>query len=140
AITANEDIYIVTKNAVADPIVDAASWRLVIDGEVNMPVQVDYRTIRDLPAVDVVKTIECVSNFTAACYLTSFGCDLISTARFRGARLSDVLKLAGGLKPNVIGLAFLSADEFTAGLLADIAQDPETLVVYEMNGQPLPRE
>jgi DMSO/TMAO reductase YedYZ molybdopterin-dependent catalytic subunit len=139
-ITANEDFYIVTKNAIADPLVDVASWRIVIDGEVNQPVQVDYRTLQALPTVEVIKTLECVSNFTAGCNLTSFGCDLISTARWKGVRLSDVLDLAGGLKPSAVGLAFLATDEFSAGLPPDIGDDPETLIVYEMNGQPLPRE
>jgi DMSO/TMAO reductase YedYZ molybdopterin-dependent catalytic subunit len=139
-ITSNDDFYIVTKNAVQDPIVEAASWRLVIDGEVNRPVQLDYRTLRGLPAVEVTKTLECISNFTAACNLTTFGCDLISTARWRGARLQDVLDLAGGLKASAVGLALLSSDEFSAGLPRQVSDDPETLVVYEMNGQPLPRE
>ena len=123
-----------------DPLVDASAWRLVIDGEVISPVQVDYRTLRSLPSVETTKTLECISNFTAACNLTSFGCDLLSTAHWRGARLSDVLDLAGGLKSSAVGLAFLSTDEFSAGLPTDVVQDPETLVVYEMNGQPLPRE
>jgi DMSO/TMAO reductase YedYZ molybdopterin-dependent catalytic subunit len=139
-ITANDDFYIVTKNAVADPVVDVAAWRLIIDGEVNRPVQVDYRTLRALPSVEVTKTLECISNFTAGCSLTSFGCDLISTARWKGARLSDALALAGGLKTTAAGLAFVSTDEFSAGLTTDVADDPETLLVYEMNGQPLPRE
>src|SRR5207302_9483213 len=139
-ITANDDFYIVTKNAVQDPLVDANAWRVVIDGEVISPVQVDYRTLRSLPSVETTKTLECISNFTAACNLTSFGCDLLSTAHWRGARLSDVLDLAGGLKSSAVGLAFLSTDEFSAGLPTDVVQDPETLGVYEMNGQPLPRE
>jgi DMSO/TMAO reductase YedYZ molybdopterin-dependent catalytic subunit len=139
-ITANDDFYVVTKNAVADPTVDVASWRIFIDGEVNRPVQVDYRTLRALPAVEVVKTLECISNFTAGCNLTSFGCDLIATARWKGARLSDVLDLAGGLKSSAVGLAFIASDEFSAGLPPDIGDDPETLIVYEMNGEPLPRE
>jgi DMSO/TMAO reductase YedYZ molybdopterin-dependent catalytic subunit len=103
-------------------------------------VQIDYRTLRALPSVDVTKTLECISNFTAGCNLTSFGCDLISTARWRGVRLSDVLDLAGGLKPSAVGLAFISTDEFSAGLPIDVVGDPETIVVLDMNGQPLPRE
>jgi DMSO/TMAO reductase YedYZ molybdopterin-dependent catalytic subunit len=140
AITANEDFYVVTKNAVADPVLDAASWRLVIDGEVSNPVQIDYRTLRGLPSAEVVRTLECISNLTSSCSLTSFGCDLISTARWRGARLNDVMALAGGLKSSAMGLAFISADEFSAGLPTEVATDPDALVVYEMNGQPLPRE
>jgi DMSO/TMAO reductase YedYZ molybdopterin-dependent catalytic subunit len=139
-VTPNNDFFVVTKNAVQDPIVDAATWRLVLEGEVNNPVQVDYRTLRALPSVDVTKTLECISNFTAACTMTSFGCDLLSTASWRGARLTDVLALAGGLKPTAVGLACLAADEFSAGLPMSVALDPEALIVYEMNGQPLPRE
>src|SRR6185503_1730228 len=52
----------------------------------------------------------------------------------------DVLDLAGGLKPGVVALAFVSIDEFSAGLPPTVADDPETLIVYEMNGEPLPRE
>jgi DMSO/TMAO reductase YedYZ molybdopterin-dependent catalytic subunit len=139
-ITRNEDFFIVTKNAVGDPVVDASTWRLIVDGEVNRPVQVDYRTLRMLPTVEVTKTLECISNFTSGCSLTSFGCDLISTARWKGVRLSDVLDLAGGLKPTAVGLAFLATDEFSAGLTTAVADDPETLLVFEMNGEPLPRE
>jgi DMSO/TMAO reductase YedYZ molybdopterin-dependent catalytic subunit len=140
SITGNDDFFIVTKNAVGDPVVDASTWRLIVDGEVNRPVQVDYRTLRALPSVELTKTLECVSNLTTGCNLTTFGCDLISTARWRGVRLSDVLDLAGGLKPTAVGLALLATDEFSAGLSTDAAGDPETLVVFEMNGQPLPRE
>jgi DMSO/TMAO reductase YedYZ molybdopterin-dependent catalytic subunit len=140
AITANADFYVVTKNAVADPVVDLANWRLIVDGEVNSPVQFDLRTLRMLPSVEVIRTLECISNFTAQCGLAAFGCDLISTARWRGVRLGDVLDLAGGLKPGVVTLAFMSIDEFSAGLPPEVAADPETLLVYEMNGEPLPRE
>jgi DMSO/TMAO reductase YedYZ molybdopterin-dependent catalytic subunit len=44
------------------------------------------------------------------------------------------------LKPDAVGLAFGSTDEFSAGLPVTIVDDPDTLVVYEMNGEPLPRE
>ena len=139
-ITANQDFFVVTKNAVGDPLVDAAGWRLIVDGEVGSPVQLDFRTLRALPSVEVTKTLECISNFTAQCNLAAFGCDLISTARWRGVRLRDVLDLAGGLKPGVVSLAFVSVDEFSAGLPPEIAMDKEALIVYEMNGEPLPRE
>jgi len=140
ALTDISNFYVVTKNAVADPVLDATSWRLVIEGEVANPVQIDYRTLRLLPPVQVTKTLECISNFTDGCEMASYGCDLISTARWTGARLSDVLDLAGGLKPSVVSLAFLATDEFSAGLPAEAASDPDTLVVYAMNDRVLPRE
>jgi DMSO/TMAO reductase YedYZ molybdopterin-dependent catalytic subunit len=131
--------YVVTKNAVADPSLDADGWRLVLDGEVNRPVQLDYRTLRRLPAVELYKTLECISNFTAMCELTYFGCDLISTSFWKGARLKDVLDLAGGLKQGVVNLQVMGADEFSSSIPVALAADPDTLLAYEMNGQPLPR-
>ncbi|MBV9354035.1 MAG: molybdopterin-dependent oxidoreductase [Chloroflexi bacterium] len=139
-ITANEDFYVVTKNADGDPNVDPGTWRLVIDGEVQRPVQLDYATLRALPSVTVIKTLECISNFTAMCNLTTFGCDLLSTASWTGVPLKDLIALAGGLKDGVQGFAILSVDEFSAGLPVDVAMDPNTLVVYDMNGTVLPRE
>ena len=140
AITSNQDFYIVTKNAVADPVLDANTWRLVIDGEVDHPVQVDYATLRALPPVEITKTLECISNLTAGCSMANFGCDLISTAVWRGARLRDALDLAGGLKPSAVSVVFLANDEFSSALPRDAVLDPEALLVYEMNGDVLPRE
>jgi DMSO/TMAO reductase YedYZ molybdopterin-dependent catalytic subunit len=139
-ITSNQDFYVVTKNAAGDPLIKPEDWRCLVDGEVNNPVQLDYRSLRQLPSVEVVKTLECISNFTAKCELTSFGCDLISTARWKGVRLTDLLDLAGGLKPSAVALAVLSSDEFTSALPLEVALDPETLLVYEMNGEVLPYE
>jgi DMSO/TMAO reductase YedYZ molybdopterin-dependent catalytic subunit len=139
-ITSNQDFYIVTKNAVADPVLDAADWRLIVDGEVDHPVQLDYATLMALPSVEITKTLECISNLTAGCNMASFGCDLMSTAVWRGVSVSDVLKLAGGLKSDVVDVAFLATDEFSAGLPAEVVLDPDTLIVYQMNGQVLPRE
>ena len=139
-ITSNADFYIVTKNAGGDPVLEVTEWRLRIDGEVGRPVELDYASLRRLPAVEVTKTLECISNFVAKCELAPFGCDLISTARWRGVRVGDVLALAGGARPGAASLATFGADEFTTSLPLEVALAPETLLVYEMNGQVLPRE
>ncbi len=138
--TPNDDFYVVTKNAAGDPVLDAVEWRLIVDGEVQRPIQLDYASLRKLPAVEVTKTLECISNFVTKCEMAPFGCDLISTARWKGVRLSDVLALGGALKPGVVSLVTISADEFTTALPIEAALAPETLLVYDMNGQVLPRE
>ncbi len=139
-VTPNNDFYTVTKNAGGDPILQAQDWRLIIDGAVNKPVQLDYLTLRKLPQVKYYKTLECISNLTAKCELTAFGCDLLSTAEWTGARLSDVISLAGGLKPGVMAIAAIGADEFSSALPPEAASDPDVLLAYEMNGTVLPRE
>jgi DMSO/TMAO reductase YedYZ molybdopterin-dependent catalytic subunit len=138
-ITSNDAFYTVTKNAAGDPSLDAEQWRLIVDGEVAQPVQLDYRLLRQLPTVEVTKTLECISNFTSQCDLASFGCELISTAVWKGVHLADIIGLAGGLNPGVVSFAVIAQDEFSAGLPVDVALDPGTLVVYEMNGEVLPR-
>jgi DMSO/TMAO reductase YedYZ molybdopterin-dependent catalytic subunit len=139
-ITSNDDFYIVTKNAGGDPMLRAADWRLLVDGEVERRVELGYAALRSLPSVEVTKTLECISNLIAQCELAPFGCDLISNARWRGVRLSDVLQLAGGVKPNAAFLTTISADEYTTALPIEAALDPDTLLVFEMNGEVLPRE
>jgi DMSO/TMAO reductase YedYZ molybdopterin-dependent catalytic subunit len=139
-ITGNNDFYIVTKNAAGDPMLRVADWRLRIDGDVQHPIELDYPSLRNLPSVEVTKTLECISNFVDQCELAPFGCDLISTARWKGVPLGNILELTGGLRPDAVSLSTISADEFTTSLPIEVALDPGTLLVYEMNGQVLPRE
>src|SRR4029078_5606702 len=40
-ITPNDNFYIVTKNAAGDPLVHPDDWRLVVDGEVQRPFELD---------------------------------------------------------------------------------------------------
>jgi DMSO/TMAO reductase YedYZ molybdopterin-dependent catalytic subunit len=138
--TSNDNFYIVTKNAAGDPVIRPEDWRLVVDGEVGRPFELDYATLRRLPSVEITKTLECISNLVTECHLAPFGCDLISTARWKGVRLTDIFGLVGGVKEGADWLATISADEFTTALPMQAVMDPESLLVYEMNGAVLPRE
>ncbi len=140
SVTGNSDFYVVTKNAGGDPELKAEDWRLLVDGEVQRSFQLDYMTLRRLPSVEVTKTLECISNFVGKPELAPFGAELISTARWKGVAVRDILALTGGPKPGAVWLAVLSADEFTSALPMDVAMDPATLLVYEMNGEVLPFE
>jgi DMSO/TMAO reductase YedYZ molybdopterin-dependent catalytic subunit len=102
--------------------------------------QLDYATLRRLPSVEVAKTLECISNFVGKPELAPFGAELISTAHWKGVAVRDILALTGGPKPGAGWLAVLSADEYTSALPMDVAMDPATLLVYEMNGEVLPFE
>lgn len=139
-ITPNEEFYIVTKNAGGDPLIDPTTWRLLLQGEVNKPVQLDYPTLRRLPATRYVKTQECISNFTTKCELASFGCDLVSTVEYTGVKLPDLFAVAGGLKPGAVTLFVTCADENTVALPINEAIEADSMLAYEMNGKPLPYE
>jgi len=140
AITSTDNFYIVTKNAGGDPLIHPDDWRLVVDGEVERPFQLDYSALTKLPSVEITRTLECISNLVDKCELAPFGCDLISTARWKGVRVADVLGLVGGVKPGATFLATISADEYTTAVPLDLAMSPDALLVFEMNGQVLPRE
>ena len=113
---------------------------LALEGEVNNPVRLDYAILRQLPTVELAKTLECVSNLTDKCELVPFGCELIGTALWKGVRLVDVLDLAGGLKSGVVAVSLIGEDEFVSSIPPEAALDPATIVAYEMNGQVLPYE
>jgi DMSO/TMAO reductase YedYZ molybdopterin-dependent catalytic subunit len=138
--TPSNGFYITTKNAGGDPLVDPDKWRLVLDGEVMNPVQLDLPILYKLPSVQIVKTLECISNWVNKCEQVPFGCGLIGNASWKGVRLTDVLAVAGGLKPGVVGLTALAVDEFSSFIPADPTLLHDTLLVYEMNGQVLPLE
>jgi DMSO/TMAO reductase YedYZ molybdopterin-dependent catalytic subunit len=138
--TGNADFYVVTKNAGGDPELKAEDWRLLVDGEVQRSFQLDYATLRRLPPVEITKTLECISNFVGKPELAPFGAELISTAKWKGVAVRDILALTGGPKSGASWLAVLSADEYTSALPMDVAMDPATLLVYEMNGDVLPYE
>ena len=138
--TSNADFYVVTKNAGGDPELKAEDWRLLVDGEVQRSFQLDYSTLRRLPSIEVSKTLECISNFVGKPELAPFGAELISTAKWKGVAVRDILALTGGPKAGAEWLAVFSADEYTSALPMEVAMDPATLLVYEMNGDVLPYE
>ncbi len=143
-ITAIPNFYITTKNAGGDPILEPSQWRLILDGEVGRPVQLNLDILYRLPAIRFTKTLECISNWVNQCERSQggpgFGCDLISTAGWKGVRLSDVFALAGGVKPGARSIAVIGADEFSSSIPPDAQTLASTLLVYEMNDEVLPLE
>jgi len=137
-ITPTANHYHVTKNPVSDPVIKPEEWSLAFDGAVNSPVRVDYATLRQLPAVELAKTLECISNPIDQCENTEFGCELIGTANWKGVRLAALLDLAGGVKPGVTAVSIISEDEYSSSISLEAALDPNTIVAYEMNGAVLP--
>ncbi|HEY7060910.1 MAG TPA: molybdopterin-dependent oxidoreductase [Chloroflexota bacterium] len=120
--------YTVSKNFFVDPTVDGAGWRLEVGGNVERPFALDYDALRALPAVEDVRTLMCISN--------EVGGDLIGNARWRGVRLRDLLEQAGPL-PNAYKVVFTCADDYQDSIRFDKAMQPDALLVYEMNGEPL---
>ena len=114
------------------PALDVTSWRLSIEGMVDHPFSIGWDELLAMDAVERPVTLECVSN--------EVGGDLIGSARWLGARTSELLARAG-VQPGADMVFSTSADGFTVSTpLGALLDDREALVVYEMNGAALPRE
>ncbi len=127
-ITAVKDFYIVSKN-ISDPHVASETWNLRVDGMTNNALNLSYSDILAMPPMQFVRTMECISN--------EVGGYLISTGEFTGVRMSDVLAKAG-VKAGAQVLHFTSVDGYTENMTLDKAMDPDTFLVYKLNGEPLP--
>lgn len=122
--------YYVSKNLLGDPSIDQGAWSLSVTGVVASPYALTYDDLRALPVVERDHTLECISN--------EVGGDLMSTARFTGARLVDVLMRAG-IGQGATEVIFSAADGYSDRLHLSQALDPRSLVVYLINGEPLPQ-
>lgn len=127
-VTPNAEFYIVTKNLI-DPTVDAASWRLDVDGLVDQPGSYTYADLTGRVLIDELVTLECVSN--------EVGGNLISTANWSGIPLADLLTAAAP-RASADWIAFTCADGYTVGVPVARAMASGALLALRMNGEPLP--
>lgn len=126
-VTPTAEFYTVTKNVI-DPTVDGASWRLAIAGLVSSPTSYTLADLEDLASTEEHVTLECVSN--------EIGGNLISTAKWTGVPLGELLQTAG-IDPAADWIAFTCADGYTVAIPRAKAMEPTTLVVVRMNDERL---
>ena len=145
-ITPNEVFYV--RSHMPVPQVDAATWALKIGGEVNSPISLTLDEIKKLPAVTITATLECAGNgrafFEPALAGIQWEKGAVGTARFTGARMSDVLKKAG-VKTSGLNVEMHAADRPPGTMPAFVRQvpmakamHPDTIIAWDMNGQPIP--
>ena len=146
-ITPNEHFYVRSHLPVPAQL-DAATWALKIGGEVNSPVSLSIDEIKKLPAVTITMTLECAGNgrafFDPAVAGIQWEKGAVGTARFTGARMANVLKRVG-VKTTARNVEMHAADRPPGTMPAFVRQvpmakamHPDTLLAYDMNGQPIP--
>jgi DMSO/TMAO reductase YedYZ molybdopterin-dependent catalytic subunit len=111
---------------VDDPEVDFDKWNLTVAGEVRKPGSYTLAEIQALPKLTQNTRHVCVE-----------GWDVIGN--FGGARLSDFLQ-AIGADTTARFVTVECADDYYESLDMATALHPQTLLCYEMYGQPLTRE
>jgi len=130
ALTPIDDFYVVSKNFV-DPTVSASDWNLIIDGLVDNPKTYTYDQIKSRASTKHIATLECISN--------EVGGEYISTGEWTGFPLHELLDEAG-VKSGVVDVELHAADGYSDSFPIAKGMDPNTFLVYEIDGEPLPKE
>ena len=132
------------------PQVTLADWKLSIDGLVNTPLTLTLDDLKKLPHVELVSVLECAGNGRSFYKPIMAGAQWkfggVGNARWTGVRLRDVLQKAG-LKPGATQLLLDGADvplgkmpDFQRTVTVAKGLDPDTMLAWAMNGQPLTME
>jgi DMSO/TMAO reductase YedYZ molybdopterin-dependent catalytic subunit len=127
-ITPNDRFYVVSKNVV-DPRIQLSLWRLEVTGLVERPQAYRFEDLVAMPSVIQETTLECISN--------EIGDGLMSNALWKGVPMRRLLEPTAP-RPGVREVLLHAADGYTDSIPLEKAMEPTTLVVYEMNGEPLP--
>jgi DMSO/TMAO reductase YedYZ molybdopterin-dependent catalytic subunit len=129
--------------------IDPATWKVTIGGEVEKPYELSLAELSKLESHSVVNTLECAGNGRAFQRPKVPGVQWqkggVSTGRFAGPRLRDLLDRAG-VKPTGKHVMFRGLDEvpgkvppFVRSIPIEKALNDDTLIATHLNGAPLPK-
>ncbi len=143
--TPNDDFYIIQHYN--QPQVADADFRLRISGLINNPFELSLADLKSRQKFEIDAGFECGGNSPRLFQ------GLIGNARWGGVRLVDLLEEAG-LQRDGVEVVFYGADKgmektrsdldmeveqsFGHSMHIDDALNPDIILAYEMNGEPLP--
>lgn len=153
AVTPIDKFFIRNNGQIPEPFTgDPRGWRLKVDGEVNTPLELTVGELEQrFPVVTRQLQMECGGNgrgfFQPATRGNQWGNGAISNAEWTGVRLRDVLQ-AAGVKPSAVSVCGFGTDPHLSGATdrqainrgyrVAKAMDEDTLIVFRINGQPIP--
>jgi len=131
--------------------IDAKAWRLKVGGDgAGRAAQFDLAGLRkEFERVEIVAVCQCSGNrrgmFQPHVQGVEWGVGAMGNARWTGIRLRDLLNKVG-VNKDTVEIAFDGADgpamdttpDFVKSIPVDRALDENTLIAFEMNGQPIP--
>ncbi|HXT55171.1 MAG TPA: sulfite oxidase, partial [Candidatus Eisenbacteria bacterium] len=132
------------------PEVNAEQWRLKITGLVGKPLELTLDEIKKRPRLTMPVAMECAGNgralFAPRRISQPWLLEAIGNSEWTGTPLRGILQDAG-LSSAAVEIVFTGLDQGVEGeqiqfyqrsLTVDEAMRDEVLLVYEMNGEPLP--
>jgi DMSO/TMAO reductase YedYZ molybdopterin-dependent catalytic subunit len=127
------------------PAIDMSSWRLDVAGLVKQPMSLTLDQVMARPRQDVTFTVECSGN-----HGLPFTGGLVGNAKWSGTPLAPLLQEVG-IQDSGKEIVFYGHDigkqkvrdmdlttPFARSMSIAEAMDPNNLLCYEMNGEPLP--
>jgi len=135
------------------PRLDAGSWALAVGGAVERTLRLSLDDLAALPRRTLAVTLECAGNGRSRMTPKPPGVEwrfgAAGTARFTGVPLAAVLERAAA-RPEAAVVVLTGADSgevatgrsepFARALSVADARDPDLLLAWEMNGEPLTAE
>lgn len=125
------------------PDLSATTWSLRIHGRAQRELMVKLSDLEALPRRTQEMWLECAGNsrirFNPPAEGVGWDDWAVSNAAFSGTSLSSVLEQAQ-LRPGALEVVATGADspDFQRALPLDVAMRPDVLLVWEMNGEPIP--
>jgi DMSO/TMAO reductase YedYZ molybdopterin-dependent catalytic subunit len=147
-ITPNEAFY-VRWHLQAIPTADLATWRLRVDGAVDRPLELSMDDLRRLGGDEVIAVNQCSGNSRGLFNPRVAGAQWrnggMGNARWGGVSLAKLLRQAG-VKKEAVQVTFDGLDEgslssvpdYIKALDIDRALQPEPLIAFSMNNEPIP--
>lgn len=145
------DAFFVRYHVAKIPEVNGAEWKLQVGGDAaQKPFELTLDQLkREFEQVELAAVNQCSGNrrglFSPHVAGVEWGYGAMGNARWKGVRLKDVLARAG-LAKDAVEVAFDGADagvldktpDFVKSIPVWKALDENTLIAWEMNGEPLP--
>jgi DMSO/TMAO reductase YedYZ molybdopterin-dependent catalytic subunit len=109
------------------PDIPLNEWRLIIDGDVESPVELTWEDFLALPQTEDTSDFHCVTTWSKL------------NMNWKGVRLLD---LAALVQPHETATHILcyGYDEYTTNVSLEEALKPDVLLVHTVEGVPLPKE
>jgi sulfite oxidase len=151
ATTPTEKFFVRNNGTIPEESKEPDKWKLVVDGEVNKTLELSLGELKSkFKPVTRRMVLECGGNgrsfFTPQARGNQWTNGGAGCAEWTGVKLSEVLK-AAGVKPTAQftghygidrSLADNTKDAISRGVPIKKAMDENNLIVFAMNGQPLP--
>jgi len=145
-LTPNE-LFFVRSNGPVSIDIDPAAWRLQVTGLVNQELELSLADLQAMPQRTITAFLECSGNSRsrfgdqpAEVEGTQWGNGAIGNAEWTGVSVVEVLNQAG-VAAGAVDLVSQGGDfdEMQRGLPLEVALDPDVMLVWQMNGQDLPK-